>query len=438
MKVLITGASGFLGEYVVAEALRCGHQVRAMVRSRATLDHKRSRLAWGQNSALRVNRADEMAVDGEGGCKGDNSEFANIDIANVDSLGVDGLGVDSLSADSSSADIAAVDIATVDLRTGDGLAEALQDIDAVIHLAAAKSGDYSTQFADTVTATQTLLREMEKAGVNRLIAISSFSVYDYLHQPDGALLEEQAPLERRPASRDVYTQAKLQQEHLVRQYQTRCGAAVTVLRPGIIYGAGALWPCHLGVTLGDKVCVQVGGMARLPLTYVENCAEAIVNALISEQAIGRIVNVVDDDRPTQQDFIQCLRKLQAEMIAPQTRMPVTVTVPWKLMRYLARGAWMCDRLLGERLPLPGILIPARLHARFKPLDYSNHWAKAVLNWTPRYPLREAMSRSLLDLSRHQFPKRQPPFDSPQSLSAPPESATTPGRPIPKSVSMRTT
>ncbi|MEL7476627.1 MAG: NAD(P)-dependent oxidoreductase, partial [Cyanobacteria bacterium J06555_12] len=390
--------------YVVAEALRCGHQVRAMVRSRSAFERKRSRLVWGQNSSL---GACVDGLDGEERRKDDNSDAAESVIANVD-------------------------IAEVDLRTGDGLAEALENIDAVIHLAAAKSGDRATQFADTVTATQTLLSEMERAGVNRLIAISSFSVYDYLHQPDGSLLDEQASLEHRPDGRDVYTQAKLQQEQLVRQFQTCSHAAVTVLRPGIIYGSGALWPCHLGVTLGDKLCLQVGGTARLPLTYVENCAEAIIKALVSERVVGRMINVVDDDRPTQQDFVRCLQQLQADAIASSTRVPATVTVPWKLMRYLARGAWMCDRLLGGRLPLPGLLVPARLHARFKPLDYSNYGAKSLLNWTPRYPLREALSRSVLDLNRHQLPDRQSAFNPV------PEAGVTAASSAPESVSLRAT
>jgi uncharacterized protein YbjT (DUF2867 family) len=39
MKVLVTGATGSIGREVVAEALRCGHQVRALVHSRAAVTH---------------------------------------------------------------------------------------------------------------------------------------------------------------------------------------------------------------------------------------------------------------------------------------------------------------------------------------------------------------------------------------------------------------
>ena len=38
MKLLVTGASGFLGKFVVAEALERGHEVRAVVRPGAVIE----------------------------------------------------------------------------------------------------------------------------------------------------------------------------------------------------------------------------------------------------------------------------------------------------------------------------------------------------------------------------------------------------------------
>ena len=401
MNLLITGASGFLGDYVVTEALRCGHQVRAVVRPCSNLQEKLSRFAWGCDRPPETGLSPvEMGRNDPG-----HPTVARTTAGNVE-------------------------IACIDLKTGDGLTAALQDIDAVIHLAAAKTGDYSTQFANTVTATQTLLTAMERAGVSRLVSISSFSVYDYLHQPEGALLDENAPLERRAAYRDVYAQTKLQQEQLVRDFQARSGTAVTILRPGIIFGREALWPAHLGAQLMGNLYLQIGRTARLPLTYVENCAEAVVQAVESDDAIGQIVNVIDDDRPTQQEYIDCLRHHQAQSFTHQSQPPTSIKVSWKAMRSMARCAWTIDRLLGQRLPLPGILVPARLHARFKPLAYSNYAAKALLHWAPRYSLPEAISRSLLDLNRHHLPTSKSHSSSPtasnsssMSSSPNPESVT---------------
>ena len=70
-------------------------------------------------------------------------------------------------------------------------------------------------------------------------------------------------------------------------------------------------------------------------------------------------------------------------------------VSWSIMRMLARMASMTNSLfLGNKAKVPGIFIPARLHARCKPLRYTNARAKAVLGWTPRYGLIEALDRSV--------------------------------------------
>src|SRR5947207_14123914 len=130
MKVLVTGATGFLGRHVVAEALERGHAVRAVVRP-----------------AGDVNR-----IDGD------------------------------------------VECARVDLRSSRGLVEACRGVDAVIHCAAAKSGDFYTQFAGTVLATENLLKSMKEAGVKHIVAISSVSVYDYKKLWSFSRLDESSPL----------------------------------------------------------------------------------------------------------------------------------------------------------------------------------------------------------------------------------------------------
>ncbi len=71
-------------------------------------------------------------------------------------------------------------IVQADLRSRRGLTEAVTGHDAVLHLAAAKSGDLYAQYAGTVVATENLLAAMTEAGVRRIVLVSSLSVYDYL------------------------------------------------------------------------------------------------------------------------------------------------------------------------------------------------------------------------------------------------------------------
>lgn len=331
MKILITGASGFLGKYVVTEALRQGFQVRAAIRH--TSNEKS--LPWRSHANLKLTR--------------------------------------------------------IDLTQPEKLEDALTDIDAVVHLAVAKQGNYDTQYANTVIATNNLLKAMVAVNIKRLVAISTFSVFDYLHIPDGGIIKEDSPIESQPLDRDVYAQTKLIQESLFRDFEQRNRGKVTILRPGIVYGRNNLWNAHLGVNVKNRLWIRIGGNAQLPLTYVENCAQAIVNACVRQEAIGKTLNIVDNDLPTQKVYAEKIVKLLP-------RQPSMVRVNWTMMRLLSRSVWLFNNaLLLGKLKLPGIFIPARLEARFKPFRYSNELAKQVLNWQPLYSLDEALERSSSDI-----------------------------------------
>ena len=286
-------------------------------------------------------------------------------------------------------------IARVDLRSTDGLVESLDGVDAVIHLAAAKSGDFASQFAGTVVATENLLQAMARAGVEQLVGISTFSVYDYGAMPAGAVLDERSPIDRDPGKRDEYARTKLLQERLYRRFCSGAGGGrprrCVIIRPGMIYGAGNLWHALLGAEFGERY-LRIGAKATLPMTYVENCAEAMI--LAAERLAdpdsgveGEVINLVDDDLPTQQAY--------AEAVAERTDVPPNLTVPWPLVRGAAGAlATINSTFLGGRAKFPGIAVPDRLDARFKPLRYTNAKAKQLLGWEPRYGLVEAIERSL--------------------------------------------
>ncbi len=327
MKLLITGASGFLGKYVVAEALRQGYEVQAVVRPMTDV----SQFSWFQDPRIEWVR--------------------------------------------------------LDLRSQQGWIETLQTTDAVIHLAAVKAGDFYDQFAGTVVATENLLAAMAQAHVFKLIVTSTFSVYDYLQMKAGTILDEQAPLEQCPDDRDEYARTKLIQEDLIRQFEQKYQAQVTILRPGMIYGRECLWHALLGAELGENRWLKIGGNATLPMTYVENCAEAIMTAVTAEAAIGQTINIVDDELPTQNEYIQGLLK---RTDSP----PKLIPVSWFAMKSISHLAWWVrETWLGGKARLPGILVPAKLYARFNPLKYSNALAHELLQWQPRYCFETSLDRS---------------------------------------------
>ena len=151
--ILVTGATGFIGRAVVAEARR---------------------------RSLSVIAASRRATD----------------------LWTGDPGVRPLAADLSDPASAAI------------LRDAMPDAGAVIHAAAHLGGDAQAVEADTVLGTATLLEAME-GGSARLVLVSSIVVYDTMRlSPDDPLTEE-SPVEQPLTARDAYTRGKLQQEQLV-------------------------------------------------------------------------------------------------------------------------------------------------------------------------------------------------------------------------------
>jgi 2-alkyl-3-oxoalkanoate reductase len=327
MKLLVTGAGGFVGRAVVATAVARGHAVRALLRpGTSTVPEE-----WQAEDAVEVVRGD--------------------------------------------------------LRDASCIHGLLAGVDAVVHLAAAKSGDLYDQLTSTVLATENLLNAMAAVGRDNLVLTSSFSVYEYQQRPEWSMIDEAAPAAVDRWQRDEYCITKLEQERIVLEQAERLDWRCAVLRLGAVFGRDNLWTARAGIPVNDRLWIRTGSRAPIPLTYVENCAEAIVLAAEYQGAERRVlVNVVDDDIPTQKDYVHALRAATA----PMARI---VGVPWTVMKLLAATAAGMNRLLFKgNGKIPGLFVPARLHARCRPMRYTNAQAKALLGWAPRYGWREAIER----------------------------------------------
>jgi len=239
VKVLVTGAGGFLGRRVVAALAAAGHEVRAMVRP-------------GRDAR---------------------------------SLGF----------------APGVEIAVADLRHATDLDRALDGIDAVVHLAAAMSGSDAIRFSDTVVGTERLFDAMAKASARRVVLCSSFSVYDWtLARGD---VDESLPLRERPYECGGYASAKVWQERLARRRASEHGWELTILRPGFVWGAGNECPDDTyGRSVGDAHLV-FGPLRRPALVHVDNCADCVRAALDSPESAGAEINVIDADDVTAWRFL---------------------------------------------------------------------------------------------------------------------------------------
>lgn len=346
MKILVTGAGGFLGQRIVVKALEQGYRIVAVVRPGSEV---RS-LPWAGKA---------------------NVIPAEIELSN------------SLAPSQ--------------------LAEALVDVDVVIHAAGGLNGNDAEHLSGTIVPTRNLVSAMNMAATRRLVLISSLSVYGYAALPDGAQLDETTPTENDLADRDAYCRAKLVQEGIVLEAAQLRGLRVTTLRPGAIYGPGRLWTARLGFRFGP-LAFLLGGQAAVPLIHVDHCALAAVLAIerdvsasdvysqpSSSGAIGAFeaINAIDDDPPTQRQFAALLKQHSAGK-------PITfIGLPWGVLRRLASGF----ALLGAITPtavarLPQIFRMASLCARAKPLRFSNCRLHDRLGWSPSSDLEQAIANSV--------------------------------------------
>jgi nucleoside-diphosphate-sugar epimerase len=197
-----------------------------------------------------------------------------------------------------------VRIFRADLRAPSGLAGALEGVDAIVHLAAGTAGNWRATFDINVTATEHLLAAVREAGwQGRFVHASSFSVYGLNQLPAGSEVTDTTPLEPEPGRRDEYAWCKLLQERLVSRLAGTPGIELAIVRPGAIHGPGRAFQYRLGRMLGSTL-ILFGGRNLMPLNYVENTASLLAECVAHPAAAGEVFNAVDRDPVTQLAYVR--------------------------------------------------------------------------------------------------------------------------------------
>ena len=316
MRVLVTGAAGFIGRWVVGELLASGHEVLPI-----------DNLVAGDVAAL--------------------EEFAGLPGCRPFEQG--------------------------DVRDADACRRWLRGVDAVAHLAASISvqesiDDPATTFENDVVGTFNVLEAARETGA-RVLFMSTCMVYDRADR-DG--IDEDHPT--KPAS--PYAASKLAGEALTLSYHHAYGLPTTVVRPFNTYGPHQRSVGEGGVVaiftrrslLGEELRIFGDGTQTRDLLYVEDCARFVVAALVSDGAVGRILNAGTGTDVSINELAALLepdpsRIVHVPHIHPQSEIAVlrcdprlaaeilgwrpTVTLPDGLQR--VRG-WMGERL-GAGVPV---------------------------------------------------------------------------------------
>ncbi len=249
MKILITGAGGFIGRRVVEVARSNGHEVVVVVRNPEMIPG-----SWASDPGITVARVDLSAGDAQG-----------------------------------------------------QLEELLPEMEAIVHAAAIMTGEPNQQFHETIKVTETVLAAMKSCKVlPRMVLVSSLSVYDGRALETGALLTETSPLEATPQERDTYCCAKLAQEADVRAAAEATGFELWIMRPGAVFGPARLWNGHLGHPVGP-VLIQMESRGQVPVSYVDHTAQALVLAASTPANGIEVINVIDDDLPDRATYVKALQ-----------------------------------------------------------------------------------------------------------------------------------
>ena len=198
--------------------------------------------------------------------------------------------------------LAAVDYRVADLAEG-LTPELLVGIEAVIHCAAETAGGWEAHERNSTGATDKLLRAAAKAGVSRVVYISSIAV---LTGPDP--LTEMSPLhDGRGAG--PYVWGKATAERTARELAAELGLRVTFLRPGAIVDWRQLDPPgKLGKRLGNLFVAVGGGKDTLGVVDIQDVARVAIWTALNADRAPETLNVLDPDLPTKSQLVKHLRR----------------------------------------------------------------------------------------------------------------------------------
>jgi nucleoside-diphosphate-sugar epimerase len=260
-----------------------------------------------------------------------------------------------------------------------------EGVSVIYHLAAGTgTKSFADAFANSVVTTRNLLEgALRHEGLRRFVNVSSFAVYTNEKQPRAGILNEDCPTETHPASRgDSYCFAKTKQDELVINYGKKQGLPYVLVRPGVVYGPGK-YRIHGRVGLDTfGIFLHLGGSNQIPLTFVDNCADAIALAGLTKGIDGEVFNVVDDDLPSSRQFLKMYKKEVTHF--PSFYLPHFVS-------YLLCFLW--EKYSGwSQGQLPPVHNRKEWVAFWKRTSYSNEKIKKLLGWAPRVSTAEGLRR----------------------------------------------
>ena len=259
----------------------------------------------------------------------------------------------------------------------------VEGVDIVYHLAAAMGGTWDDYFKGTVQGTENVVQAAVAHRVRKLVHVSSIAVYG-VPERRRRVVTENTPYAQQHLT--DYMRSKIEAERIILEAVERDGLRATVLRPGVIYGAGVAGRIsRVGYKIG-KLFVIIGlNDIKLPLVYVGNVVKAMMLAGNSTNSVGQAYNVVDDEQVSQTGYIQRLNKYGHAGFR-YVFFPYTIAAG---MGALARSG---ARFNGKAKKIASLLSAFHLATCARRLVYDNTRIKQELGWHPEGKLEEHFQR----------------------------------------------
>ena len=237
MKILVTGAEGFIGSHLTELLVEKGYEVKAFVRYNFTNN-------WGWLESSKYLKD--------------------------------------------------IEIYTGDVRDYDSVYDAIKDVDVVFHLAALIGIPYSyvsplAYIKTNTEGTYNILEAGRKLGVDRIIVTSTSEIYGTAQYVP---IDEKHPYN--PQS--PYAASKASADHLALSYYRSFSTPVTIIRPFNTYGprqsARAIIPTIVTQILSGKTQIRLGSLTPTrDLNYVKDTANGFITVGLHEKTIGDVYNI---------------------------------------------------------------------------------------------------------------------------------------------------
>jgi NAD dependent epimerase/dehydratase len=255
MKVLVTGAGGFIGSHLTELLVKQGFEIKAFVRYN-------SKNSWGWLESSPV--------------KND------------------------------------IEIISGDIRDYDSVSNALKDCKAVFHLAALIGIPYSyvspkAYIETNITGTYNILQASKDFELEQVLITSTSETYGTAQYVP---IDENHPM----VGQSPYSATKIAADHLSISFHRSFNLPVKIVRPFNTYGprqsARAIIPTIISQIFSDKQSLTIGNLAPTrDLTYVKDTCNGFLEIFKSEKLFGEITNIGMGQEIQINDLVKKILKL---------------------------------------------------------------------------------------------------------------------------------